>query len=152
MGQVLDKALDGGLGMGKVLHIPLDKALVMVTETVVVMDTVVVPDGVTMKVAAVTGTRGVAEAMVTAMGMVAVIGMAQGKGLGGGERKQAMAKKEWIRLTKEEWKKLDEEEKNYKPKPHRPKAVKFMPWPVCSRCGLVYLRNAATKAQIHKGC
>ncbi len=35
--------------------------------------------------------------------------------------------------------------------PHQPQAVKRLPWPVCRGCGLVYLRNEATRRAIKRG-
>jgi hypothetical protein len=39
--------------------------------------------------------------------------------------------------------------------PHKPKTLgskSRIPWPVCARCGLMYLRNDATKRAIRQGC
>lgn len=35
--------------------------------------------------------------------------------------------------------------------PHSPKALKRFPWLVCSGCGLVYLRNEATRKALRSG-
>ncbi len=35
---------------------------------------------------------------------------------------------------------------------HSPKAIKRIPWPVCSRCGLLYLKNEATRKAINAAC
>lgn len=35
---------------------------------------------------------------------------------------------------------------------HSPKAIKRLPWPRCSRCGLLYLKNAATARAIKQAC
>lgn len=35
---------------------------------------------------------------------------------------------------------------------HSPKLVKRLAWPVCSRCGLIYLKNDATAAEARKAC
>jgi hypothetical protein len=37
-------------------------------------------------------------------------------------------------------------------RPHNPHKLGNIPWLVCRLCGLVYLRNAATKAAIKLGC
>lgn len=34
---------------------------------------------------------------------------------------------------------------------HTPTKVKFMHWPMCSKCGLVYLKNDTTASAIKKG-
>ena len=45
------------------------------------------------------------------------------------------------------------EKQVYTYEPHRPaKVVSCIPWMVCSRCGLVYLKNAATAWCVQKGC
>lgn len=35
---------------------------------------------------------------------------------------------------------------------HSTKTMKRFPWPVCQYCGLVYLKNEATKKAIRAGC
>lgn len=35
---------------------------------------------------------------------------------------------------------------------HSPQPLRCIPWPVCSRCGLVYLKNEATRKAIKEGC
>lgn len=35
---------------------------------------------------------------------------------------------------------------------HSPKKIKCIPWPVCSRCGLVYLKNDVTARAIRAKC
>lgn len=35
---------------------------------------------------------------------------------------------------------------------HNPKQRKRLPWPVCSRCGLLYLRNEATRRAVRAAC
>ena len=35
--------------------------------------------------------------------------------------------------------------------PHTPKLFKRLPWPVCSGCGLVYLKNDETKRAVRQG-
>lgn len=35
---------------------------------------------------------------------------------------------------------------------HSPKPLKRMPWPRCSRCGLLYLRNDATTRALRQPC
>jgi hypothetical protein len=35
---------------------------------------------------------------------------------------------------------------------HSPKHIKRIPWPVCSRCGLLYLKNEATAREVRKAC
>lgn len=35
---------------------------------------------------------------------------------------------------------------------HSPKPMKRLPWPRCSRCGLLYLRNEATARAIREPC
>ena len=32
------------------------------------------------------------------------------------------------------------------------KSTASIPWPICTRCGLVYLRNEATAKAVKKGC
>ena len=36
--------------------------------------------------------------------------------------------------------------------PHEPKKLGRLPWPVCSACGLVYLRNERTREAVRAGC
>ncbi len=38
--------------------------------------------------------------------------------------------------------------------PHRPQpsGAAKIPWLICARCGLVYLRNVETQAAIRRGC
>jgi hypothetical protein len=36
--------------------------------------------------------------------------------------------------------------------PHNPKPYKGIPWSVCVKCGLVYLRNELTAWCVKKGC
>ena len=40
----------------------------------------------------------------------------------------------------------------YKFDPHSPKKRKNISWPVCSKCGLIYLRNDFTDWAIKMGC
>lgn len=41
----------------------------------------------------------------------------------------------------------------YEMEPHAPvKLYKSIPWPVCKKCGLVYLKNDFTQWAIRKGC
>jgi len=40
----------------------------------------------------------------------------------------------------------------YKKVGHRPIRVKQFPWPICSTCGLLYLRNDVTRKSIKRGC
>jgi hypothetical protein len=35
---------------------------------------------------------------------------------------------------------------------HSPKMRKRIPWPVCSRCGLPYLKNEATRRAVKAPC
>lgn len=35
---------------------------------------------------------------------------------------------------------------------HTPRMLKRFPWPVCSRCGLIYLKNERTLTAIGKAC
>ena len=35
---------------------------------------------------------------------------------------------------------------------HSPKNLKRFPWPVCSHCGLVYLKNDASRKRVKRGC
>lgn len=35
--------------------------------------------------------------------------------------------------------------------PHSPVKYKNLPWPVCRYCGLIYLKNDATRKAINKG-
>jgi hypothetical protein len=35
---------------------------------------------------------------------------------------------------------------------HHPGKLKSIPWPVCEKCGLVYLRNPFTEWSIKNGC
>ncbi len=35
---------------------------------------------------------------------------------------------------------------------HRPKTIRGISWPVCSRCGLLYLRNEVTRRAINQEC
>jgi hypothetical protein len=36
--------------------------------------------------------------------------------------------------------------------PHSPDKLGRLPWPVCKKCGLVYLKNEATKQRVKRGC
>jgi hypothetical protein len=36
--------------------------------------------------------------------------------------------------------------------PHAPDKLGRLPWPVCKKCGLVYLKNEATKQRVKRGC
>lgn len=40
----------------------------------------------------------------------------------------------------------------YKMEPHHPVKWKGIPWVVCQKCGLVYLRNPLTEWSIKHGC
>lgn len=40
----------------------------------------------------------------------------------------------------------------WKKEPHRPVTVRVLPYPICARCGLVYLHNDFTQWSIEKGC
>lgn len=35
---------------------------------------------------------------------------------------------------------------------HHATNVKRLPWPVCARCGLLYLKNEATRRELKKPC
>ena len=35
--------------------------------------------------------------------------------------------------------------------PHTPEKPKRLPWPICTGCGLVYLKNDATRRAIRQG-
>ena len=35
---------------------------------------------------------------------------------------------------------------------HSPKTLKRIPWPVCSRCGLLYLKNERTRKAVREPC
>jgi hypothetical protein len=36
--------------------------------------------------------------------------------------------------------------------PHKSVTYKRFPWPVCAKCGLVYLKNDATRKRLREGC
>lgn len=44
------------------------------------------------------------------------------------------------------------EREHYSYQSHSPQPMKGLPWPVCARCGLVFLRNKLTAWCIKLGC
>lgn len=47
---------------------------------------------------------------------------------------------------------FDDDRDEYKYVAHCGKKEKVLPWLVCQRCGLIYLKNAFTHWSIDKGC
>jgi len=48
---------------------------------------------------------------------------------------------------------IEDVKETYKFEPHKPRQLtKRFPWPVCQFCGLVFLKNKATKWCIKTGC
>lgn len=55
---------------------------------------------------------------------------------------------EWVKI---DWKDLPPPEP-YKMRPHHPVKVRFLPWLVCAKCGLIFIRNLLTEWCDGKGC
>ena len=57
----------------------------------------------------------------------------------------------WVTIPPDQW--GADVQPKYEMELHAPvKLYKGLPWPVCKRCGLVYLKNSFTRWCVAKGC
>lgn len=58
----------------------------------------------------------------------------------------------WRQLSRADVKKFLESKGRMSVGVHSPKHIKRIPWPYCTRCGLLYLKNDVTQRAIAKPC